>query len=82
MTPVPPKTRRIKLEPDAYDRLRLEILERDHWRCQHCGSRHNLQVHHQELRSHSGSDAEQNMMTLCAVCHRRIHRDYPVRNLG
>jgi 5-methylcytosine-specific restriction endonuclease McrA len=74
MTPIRPKNPRVKLEPEAYDRLRLEILERDHWRCQNCGSMHNLQIHHQELRSHSGNDTKENLITLCETCHLRAHR--------
>jgi 5-methylcytosine-specific restriction endonuclease McrA len=34
----------------------------------------NLEVHHQEFRSHSGPDLEQNLITLCTVCHRNTHR--------
>jgi 5-methylcytosine-specific restriction endonuclease McrA len=73
MTPIRPKSPRVKLDPDAYYRLRLEILKRDSWRCQNCGSMYNLEVHHQELRSHSGGDIEDNLITLCKACHRRIH---------
>jgi len=69
-----PKTPRVKLEPDAYARLHRQILERDHWCCQHCGGRQQLQVHHQELRSHSGGDTRENLITLCETCHRRVHR--------
>jgi len=76
MKPISPKTPRVRLEPDAYARLHQQILERDHWRCQHCGSRQHLQVHHQELRSHFGSDTAENLKTLCTLCHRRAHRQY------
>ena len=37
------------------------------------GSLQNLQVHHLKLRSRSGGDMEQNLITLCAECHERIH---------
>jgi 5-methylcytosine-specific restriction endonuclease McrA len=74
MTPSRPKIPRLRLEPNAYDRLWVEVLERDHWRCQNCGSLRNLQVHHRELRSHSGSDTGANLITLCDLCHRRAHR--------
>jgi 5-methylcytosine-specific restriction endonuclease McrA len=74
MMPIRPKNPRVQLDHDAYERLRLEILERDHWRCQNCGSLLRLQVHHQELRSHCGSDTDENLITLCDVCHRRAHR--------
>ena len=68
-----PKTRHARLDSEAYGRLCKEILRRDGYRCQSCGSMQNLQVHHKEFRSHSGNDAESNLITLCASCHRRIH---------
>ena len=55
-------------------RLRNHILQRDRWRCQICGSMVNLQVHHPLFRSHGGQDSEDNLITLCAVCHGRVHR--------
>jgi hypothetical protein len=51
-----------------------EILRRDGWRCQFCGTLSNLEVHHREFRSHSGADFEENLITLCAACHSRVHR--------
>ena len=33
----------------------------------------DLQVHHIEARSHLGDDSEQNLITLCADCHRGVH---------
>jgi hypothetical protein len=39
-----------------------------------CGRMYNPEVHHQELRSHSGSDIQDNLITLCEASHRRIHR--------
>ena len=43
-------------------------------RCQSCGALANLEVHHRELRSQSGDDAEQNLITLCTRCHSVVHR--------
>jgi 5-methylcytosine-specific restriction endonuclease McrA len=54
-------------------RLHQEILKRDGWRCQGCGCRHGLEVHHIQRRSQSGDDSESNMITLCSDCHRAIH---------
>ena len=54
--------------------LRQQILRRDNWRCESCGTMLNLDVHHSEFRSHSGSDSEENLATLCAACHARVHR--------
>jgi 5-methylcytosine-specific restriction endonuclease McrA len=64
-----------RLDPKSYRKLPRQILERDGWRCQNCGSMQNLQVHHQEFRSHSGNDEEQNLITLCAGCHAQVHRN-------
>jgi 5-methylcytosine-specific restriction endonuclease McrA len=64
---------RICLDPKAYGQLCRQVLRRDGWRCQTCGSMTNLQVHHIELRSQSGADAEENLITLCSDCHDRIH---------
>ena len=73
MTKIRAKTTRVSLNPGSYNQLHRQILDRDNWRCQVCGSMQNLQVHHLKYRSHSGSDAEQNLITLCAVCHRQSH---------
>jgi 5-methylcytosine-specific restriction endonuclease McrA len=69
-----PKLSRLRLPPDQYHQLQKKVLERDGWRCQSCGSRSNLQIHHQQHRSQLGSDTEQNLITLCARCHTQTHR--------
>jgi 5-methylcytosine-specific restriction endonuclease McrA len=63
-----------RLDYLSYESLRQQILRRDGWRCQSCGTMSNLEVHHREFRSHSGSDSEENLITLCAACHARVHR--------
>ena len=50
-----------------------QILRRDGWRCQSCGTMTNLEAHHREFRSQSGPDSEENLITLCAACHARVH---------
>jgi len=74
MKKIPAKTPRLRLDSTSYAKLQRQVLERDGWRCQVCGSMQNLQVHHLKFRSHSGSDEEQNLITLCAECHERMHR--------
>jgi 5-methylcytosine-specific restriction endonuclease McrA len=74
MKMIRPKAVPLRLDPLSYDSLRQQILHRDGWRCQSCGTMSNLEVHHREFRSHSGSDAEENLITLCAPCHSRLHR--------
>ena len=71
-----PKRGRRRLEPEPYQQLRQEILRRDGWRCQSCGSRKDLQIHHIEARSQLGNDSEENLVTLCADCHRLAHREH------
>ena len=63
----------VRLEQHEYEELRQRVLRRDGWRCQFCGSRAQLEVHHQQFRSHSGEDREQNLITLCTSCHSVIH---------
>jgi len=65
-----------RLDPLSYESLRQQILRRDGWRCQSCGTLSNLEVHHREFRSHSGADSEENLITLCAACHARVRRRY------
>lgn len=62
-----------RLDADSYDAVRQQVLRRDDWRCQSCGAMSNLEVHHQEFRSHLGADSEDNLITLCSACHRRVH---------
>jgi 5-methylcytosine-specific restriction endonuclease McrA len=64
---------RLRLGPTAYRELCLRVLERDGWRCQHCGSMEDLQVHHIQWRSRQGNDTEENLMTLCWSCHSSHH---------
>jgi len=68
-----PRVAPLRLDPLSYQSLRQQILRRDGWRCQSCGTMSNLEVHHREFRSHSGVDSEGNLITLCVDCHRRAH---------
>ena len=68
-----------RLDPVSYENLRQRVLWRDGWRCQSCGTMSNLEVHHQQFRSHAGQDFEQNLITLCSTCHTAIHCGPSVR---
>jgi 5-methylcytosine-specific restriction endonuclease McrA len=74
MSPLGPKPVGLRLDAVEYESLLKQVLRRDGWRCQSCGAMSNLEVHHQQFRSHSGSDCEENLITLCTQCHARIHR--------
>jgi 5-methylcytosine-specific restriction endonuclease McrA len=66
MGPEPPG---LRLDSVSYENLRQQVLRRDSWRCQSCGTMANLEVHHRQFRSHSGDDSKENLITLCATCH-------------
>jgi 5-methylcytosine-specific restriction endonuclease McrA len=76
MTGILSKRPRLRLDPHSYKELCRQVLVRDNWRCQVCGSKNNLQVHHQQLRSQQGSDEDSNLITLCVDCHERLHHGY------
>ena len=73
MKQILPKQAPIRLEQQDYQKLHEHVLWRDGWRCQVCGSLSNLEVHHKELRSQSGDDSDQNLITLCVACHSLVH---------
>jgi len=73
VNPLGLKPTRLRLDPASYESLRQQILRRDGWRCQFCGTVANLEVHHKQFRSHAGDDSEENLITLCASCHEEIH---------
>jgi hypothetical protein len=75
MKKVRDKSPRLRLDANSYRELYRQVLERDGWRCQFCSCMQHLQVQHLKLRSHSGCDEEQNLITLCAECHEQAHRN-------
>jgi len=64
---------RLRLDRGSYQRLCHQVLQRDGSQCQRCGRSENLQVHHIQPRSHLSGDVEEDLITLCSACHRRIH---------
>ena len=64
---------RLILQADEYRSLRNQVLERDGWKCQNCGGSMDLQVHHLVSRAQLGPDTADNLITLCARCHRHLH---------
>jgi hypothetical protein len=54
---IQPKRPHLRLDPKLYEQLRHQVLRRDGWKCQSCGTMSNLEVHHKEFRSRSGCNA-------------------------
>jgi 5-methylcytosine-specific restriction endonuclease McrA len=55
MSPIGPNLTRFRLDPESRESLRQQFLRRDRWRCQSCDTMSNLEVHHKQFRSHSGT---------------------------
>ena len=53
--------------------VRTAILERDGEQCAICGGAKDLHVHHIDLDP--THDALANLITLCGICHARVHTD-------
>lgn len=65
------------------DDVRREVLRRDGYKCKACGWSHdewnqsdprNLELHHIKHHAKGGQNVEGNLMTLCNVCHDKVHR--------
>ncbi len=60
----------------GFSNVRQYVLFRDNYTCQHCKGKSKdkiLHVHHIIFRSKSGSDRPENLITLCATCHKKLH---------
>lgn len=60
-----------------YRKWRETVLERDGYKCQHCGSNANLNVHHVKRFAYYKKLRHdiKNAITLCETCHRKLHRE-------
>ena len=71
-----------KLKDPRWQKKRLEILSRDEWTCQYCGTtKHTLHVHHFKYHS-SGNPWEcinEYLTTFCEDCH-WIHENISSKN--
>ncbi len=78
---MPPETTTediLSIQPNATStispKLRFEILERDGFRCQLCGTtaqhRSRLEIDHKIPKKLGGSDEPENLWTLCFSCNR------------
>ena len=65
-----PRNRRL------WRRARLAALDRAGWRCQNadCGIAGRLEVHHVIPLSFGGTNADENLITLCRSCHLAAHQ--------
>lgn len=59
--------------PYFWPTFRHETLERDGHRCTQCGSTTDLEIHHITPVAAGGTNAPDNLTTLCHDCHAAIH---------
>lgn len=59
------------LRRKEWQAVRHAVLERDKWRCQHCGVRGRLEVHHvKRVADHPElAFVPSNCLSLCGPCH-------------
>jgi len=64
------------------DSVRSHVLMRDEYRCRYCGWTHalwnpsdprHLELHHRLEHARGGANSEENLLTLCTVCHDGVH---------
>jgi hypothetical protein len=57
------------------ENLRMACLMRDGYACQYCGKQKvRLEAHHLVYREQGGKDTLTNLLTLCEVCHKKVHQ--------
>ncbi len=73
---------RAYLNSPQWTEIRERIKDRDGGACRLCGSREKLEIHHirGKHRFHEQNHPE-DLITLCAICHRTIHRYFAEKNL-
>jgi len=72
MTPCP-KHVPIRLSRGMFKKLQREVLWRDSFLCQECGSYTEAPPHHIIFLSQGGDDTAENLITLCHKCHAAAH---------
>lgn len=58
-----------KISGTAWQRVRVQVLERDGYACQACGRHGHMEIDHIVPFHHGGTDAMENLQALCRDCH-------------
>lgn len=59
---------------DDWRVIRDRILKRDKHECVNCGRFYTLEVHHLTYERFGGDERDEDLVTLCTVCHRAVHK--------
>lgn len=60
------------LKTDHWVSMRKYMLKKAHYKCQLCGNKQELHVHHRTYENR-GNELPQDLIVLCASCHRKFH---------
>ena len=60
------------LETDHWKKTRKRALHRAKYKCQLCGSKENLNVHHNTYENR-GQEKDEDLIVLCQECHAKFH---------
>jgi 5-methylcytosine-specific restriction endonuclease McrA len=63
------------LDSDYWAALRDRVFRRDRYRCQNCGAKRRLTVHHGTY-ARLGAERMTDVLTLCAKCHQDWHKQW------
>lgn len=61
---------------ERFDGVKEDILKRDDYKCQLCGTTEKLVVHHIDGNNHTSNKANNsisNLITFCSSCHNKLH---------
>jgi len=58
---------------NEWQRIRLQVLNRDNFQCQDCHSDKNIDVHHVNYERFGGNELLEDLITLCRDCHEKRH---------
>lgn len=65
--------RRLEKRQHIPEKVRKAVLMRDKHQCSYCKSKHALELHHYIFVCQGGKNTTDNLITLCAICHARVH---------
>ena len=64
--------RRVERHNGQYWKIRNSVIKRDGGKCQKCGSKEKLVVHH--INGNDTDNSLSNLITICNKCHLDLHR--------
>ena len=72
----------MRIRGRQWERLRRLVLDAAGWRCEECGARGPLAVHHVVPLAAGGANETGNLRALCGACHNRAHHARRPRRMG